>query len=210
MPCNHKFQSYLNLEKIDFEPTTLIIGTFIPEWPANNADWFYGNTASNYLWDVLPRLYGEASLINATPAEWEQFCHAKGIAITDLISGIDDADSQNPEHVKLLGGFADKGMVYHFDDFEFINIAQLLRRHNTIKNVYFTRGIIEAFWKHLWNPVMQYCRLNDIRERRLLTPSRDALYLHEAYNKKHPENQLALLEDYIFMRWQEEWHLNKV
>jgi len=45
MACNHKFIEYLNLENLDFEPTTLIVGTFNPEWPAGNqAEWFYGRT----------------------------------------------------------------------------------------------------------------------------------------------------------------------
>ncbi|WP_411726187.1 hypothetical protein [Methyloglobulus sp.] len=32
MACIHKFASDLNLEQIDFEPTTLIVGTFNPGW----------------------------------------------------------------------------------------------------------------------------------------------------------------------------------
>lgn len=45
MPCNHKFQEDLNLERLDFKPTTLIVGTFNPEWPdGNQAQWFYGRT----------------------------------------------------------------------------------------------------------------------------------------------------------------------
>src|SRR5439155_10013157 len=120
----------------------------------------------------------------------------KRIAITGLISSIDDADPANQEHINLLNGFADKGIVYHFDDFEFTNVVRLLKDHPTIKSVYFTRGIIEAFWKHLWNPVMQYCKLNGIHERRLITPSTEASYHLEAYNKEHPEPPLERLEDY--------------
>ena len=97
MPCHHKFQNHLDITNIDFEPTTLIVGTFNPSWPAtNNSEWFYGRTAKNYFWDVLPRLYGEESLINAGAKEWTQFCRDKHIAITDLISSIDDAEPDNP------------------------------------------------------------------------------------------------------------------
>ncbi len=74
MSCNHKFIRDLELERIDFEPTTLIVGTFNPEWPANNTvEWFYGQThdansnRSNNFWDILPKIYGEPSLIDATP-----------------------------------------------------------------------------------------------------------------------------------------------
>ncbi len=147
MACLHKFHNNLNLEQLDFEPTTLIVGTFIPEWPAGNpAEWFYGRTANNYFWHVLPKLYGEESLINVTPDEWKQFCKDKKIAITDIISSIDDADPDNTEHNKALTNYADKAIVHNFDDFVFVNIVQILRRHPSIKNVYLTRGITgEAF-----------------------------------------------------------------
>ncbi len=206
MPCNHKFRNYLDLERIDFEPNTLIVGTFNPEWPANSAEWFYGRTAGNYFWDVLPRLYGGQSLINATPVEWKQFCHDKKIALTDLISSVDDACADNPEHNKILGGFSDKALVYNFDDFVYVDIVRILRNHPSIKNVYLTRGITEAFWRHVWNPVNQYCSRNDIRERKLLTPTADASYLHGAHNKEHPVDVMPLLEDYILMRWKQDWH----
>ena len=213
MSCNHKFIDDLNLERVDFEPTTLIVGTFHPEWPANNIEWFYGQTVdangnrSNNFWDVLPRVYGNTSLIDASPVEWKQFCRDKKIAITNLISSVDDADPANPEHIKILTGADDKAIAWHFDDFVFVNIPRVLRTHPTITNVYLTRGITEVFWRHLWNPVMQYCSLNNIRERKLLPPSGHSLYQHEAYNSENPQNPIARLEDYILMRWQEEWHL---
>ncbi|MCW3123707.1 MAG: hypothetical protein JWQ38_3199 [Flavipsychrobacter sp.] len=208
MPCNHKFQNELNLELIDYEPTTLIVGSFNPGPPVNNtAGWFYGRTASNYFWDALPRLYGEESLINATPAEWKQFCRDKQIAITDLISSIDDAEPESREHQKILAGFSDDAIAYHFEDFTFVNIAQLLQRHPTIKNIYITRGTTEAFWRHLWNPITQYCNRNNIREGKLLTPSGDdTIYQHGAYNEQHPDKQVPLPQDYILMRWKQEWH----
>jgi len=57
MACNHKFKKYLKLEKLDFIPETLIVGTFNPAWPAGNyAEWFYGRTSNNYFWEVLPNL----------------------------------------------------------------------------------------------------------------------------------------------------------
>jgi hypothetical protein len=207
MPCNHKFQIYLDLTQIDFEPTTLIVGTFNPSWPeSNTAEWFYGRTASNCFWDILPRLYSEASLINATHVEWKQFCRDKQVALTDLISSIDDAEPGNREHIKMLGGFSDKAIEHNFDDFNFMDIVQLLKGQPSIKNVYITRGVMEAFWRHLWYPVAHYCNANKIHERKLLTPSSDASYQHEAYNKEHPENKIIELEDYILMRWRQEWH----
>ncbi len=140
------------------------------------------------------------------PAEWKLFCRKKQIAITGLIKSIDDADPDNPGHVKILAGSDDKAIAWHFDDFVFVNILQLLQRHSTIRNVYLTRGITESFWRHVWNPVMQYCSLNNIHERRLLPPSAAPLYQHEAHNNENPDRAIPLLEDYILMRWQQEWH----
>ena len=208
MPCNHKFQNHLHFQQLDFEPTTLIVGSFSPQWPAsNNAGWFYGRTDEICFWDVLPRLYGTPSLINAAPADWKKFCHDNRIALTDLISAIDDADPGNKEHVKILGGFSDKALVYNFDDFVYVNIVQLLRQNATIKHVYITRGVTEAFWRHLWNPVAHYCNSNDLHAKILLPPSVESGYHHSAYNVEHPSNTILRLEDYILMRWKQEWHL---
>ncbi len=206
MPCNHKFQNELHLELVDYEPTTLIVGSFNPDLgDKNTAAWFYGRTAESCFWDVLPRLYGEPSLIDANPEQWKQFCRDKRIALTDIISCIEDAELTNKAHSRALAGFTDKAIEYNFDDFGFVNIAKLLQSRPTIKNVYLTRGITEPFWRHLWNPVVQYCNRNGMHERRLLTPTHDADYHHEAYNHDHPANKIPKLEDYILMRWQEEW-----
>lgn len=207
MACLHKFNKHLHLEHLGFEPATLVVGTFNPAWPANNtAEWFYGRTLHNYFWDVLPRLYGRDSLINATPAEWKQFCHDKQVAITDLIMSIDDADPAIPEHNRMLGGFSDEAIMHNFDDLNYVDIVQLLQRYPSIKNVYLTRGITEAFWRHLWNPVMHYCNVNGLHEAKLLTPSGNARFQHGKHNKDYPDDVVASLEDYILRKWQEEWH----
>jgi hypothetical protein len=207
MPCNHKFRKHLLLQGLDFEPETLIVGSFDPEWPASNtAQWFYGRTATTYLWDVLPRIYGEPSLIDAPAADWQQFCRFNKIAFTDLISGIDDADPSKKNHDRMMGGFSDNALVYNFDDFVFTNIVGVLKQHPSIKNVYLTRGVTEAFWRHLWNPVAHYCSVNGLRERKMLTPDDSVAYHHKAWNQEHPDAQIARLQDYILMRWRQDWH----
>ncbi|RYE26543.1 MAG: hypothetical protein EOP51_00305 [Sphingobacteriales bacterium] len=207
MPCDHKFKSQLDLSAIDYEPTTLIVGTFNPQWPTNNtAEWFYGRTVTNCFWDVLPRLYGEQSLIEAGPAEWQQFCRDKQISLTDLIRSVEDAEAGNTNHVKMLGGFSDEAIEYNFEDFDFVNIVSILKLHPSIKNVYTTRGVTDAFWRHVWNPVAHYCSVNHLHERKLLNPSKEAAYQHEVYNRDHPDHTIERLEDFILMRWQQEWH----
>gem|GEM_PF-441429 len=207
MPCAHKFQRDLDLTRLDFEPDTLIVGTFNPAWPlGNDAEWFYGRKTNNFFWDVLPRLYGEPSLINAPASEWKAFCRDKKIAFTDLIWAIDDAEPDNREHIKMLTTYADKTIEYRFEDLEFVDIVKILQRRATIKHVYITRGVTDAFWRHLWNPVMKYCNVHQLHERKLLTPSDEAAYQHEVYNNEHPNDKVLLLEDYILMRWKQEWH----
>ena len=207
MACDHKFRSFLNLGKLDFEPTTLIVGTFDPEWPVENPSlWFYGRTAENYFWGILPRIHGCDSLINASPDEWKLFCCEHQIAITDLISSISDADPKNSSHQKMLGGYSDNALIHNFDGFKFVNVVALLQGHPSIKNVYFTRGISELFWRHLWNPIAYYCSMHKISQRILLTPDEKALYQFKAYNNLNPDGNISRLEDYLLFRWRQVWH----
>lgn len=207
MPCNHKFCKHLLLQGLDFEPETLIVGSFNPEWPENNtAQWFYGRTENTYLWDVLPRIYGEPSLMDSPVADWQDFCKRNKVAFTDLISAIDDADRTQKNHERMMGGFNDNALVYNFDDFVFTNIVGVLKKHPSIKNIYLTRGVTEAFWRHLWNPVAHYCSVNNLRERKILAPDDSVAYHHNAWNQEHPAEAITLLQDYILMRWRQDWH----
>lgn len=218
MACQHKFHEYLFLNGLDFEPTTLIVGTFNPSWPAgNNAAWFYGRThdahgnRNNSFWDVLPRLFeDEPSLINAGPAEWKLFCTRKKIAITDLISSINDADPENPEHIKFMRGFADNVIAEEFHEHEFVDIVLLLKNNPSINKVYITNGVNGAFWNNLWNPVIDYCNQNNISCNKLLTPSKNARFSMFTHNKSNPNNQYNMnnLNDYILMKWEEVWNQN--
>lgn len=207
MPCYHKFYDELRLTRLTFEPEALIVGSFSPAWPVtNDAGWFYGRTESSCLWDVLPRLYQEPSLINATPQVWRDFCADNKIAITDIIACVEDADQGKPDHQRILGGFSDEAIVHHFGNFEFVDVAGLLKQHPSIKHVYLTRDIRDAFWRHLWGHVIHYANHNELYERQLLTPSVLSKFQHSAYNKLHPEQPVFTLEDYVLMRWQEVWH----
>lgn len=207
MPCRHKFYSELNLAHLDYEPETLIVGTFSPEWPEDNtAEWFYGRTDESLFWDVLPGVYGAAPMRNSSADEWRQFCRARKIALTDLISEIEDAEAVNKKHQKMLGGFSDKAIMHNFDDFAFTNIVGLLQQQGSIRNIYLTRGITEAFWRHLWSPVMRYANAQGVHERILLTPDESASYQYEAHNAAHPHASLPSLADYLVMRWKEVWH----
>jgi hypothetical protein len=207
MPCIHKFSDYLYLNKVDFEPETLIIGTFNPSWPQNNyANWFYGRTDKNNFWDVLPRLYSNTSLINNSHNDWKLFCSKNKIAITDLIYSVDDALPDNKEHQKWLSDYSDKNIAEKFHRHTCVDIISLIAKYSSIRNVYLTRSANEKFWKEKWKPIAKYCSEKNIASTCLLTPSGYAFYQLGAYNNKNPSKRIEKLEDYILREWKAKWH----
>jgi hypothetical protein len=211
MPCQHKFIEDLNLKKIDFEPTTLIVGTFNPAWPANNrAEWFYGRTRNNYFWDVLPTLFYQPGLrnipANDKPLIWKQFCNHHKIAITDLVSCINDADQDNPQHQEWLNGYTDHAIAAHFDDFELTNLIGLLHQNPSIENVYLTTKAQIPFFNEVWNEIEIYCLARQIHCQRLLTPSGSARYqIPAGYIPQFPAYNVVLA-NFILENWRREWH----
>jgi len=214
MACRHKFHDYLTLEGIDYEPTTLIVGTFNPEWPeGNKAEWFYGRTHDEYsnqnnnFWEVLPRLYGLPSLINATPFDWRKFCRNNSIAITDLIYSINDATEGNLEHEATLQTYSDKAIAEKFNENVPVDIVGILEANPCIQNIYLTRSASGKLWGKLWTPIRRYARIHqNIRIQPLITPSGYAYFQHGKWNKENPDNQIRRLADFVLMRWQEVWH----
>ncbi|MEQ1484159.1 hypothetical protein [Methyloglobulus sp.] len=201
MPCIHKFANDLNLERIDFEPTILIVGTFNPGWNnlGNYAQWFYGRTNNNYFWDVLPRLYENSNLRLVPCAEWKAFCSHHKIALTDLIYSIDDADSDNQTHINQLKNYRDDAIARHFHRFTLVDIPAILENHPTITHAYLTRQTSANFWQQKWLPIVQYCNENGIKTQILLTPSGSARF-------QMPKSTDITLRDFIFKRWQNSWH----
>lgn len=201
MACIHKFHEDLPLNRIDFKPSSLIIGTFNPGWDnlGNTAEWFYGRTRNNYFWDVLPRLYGEQPLRQALPSDWKAFCKQHRIALTDLIARIDDADIANPNHVAYLKDYRDDLIARHFHQFSFVDISSLLSQHPTIRQVYLTRSVNDLFWRRLWQPIDNYCQTHGISAKTLLTPSGRARF-------QMPQTKAMTLANFIFQQWQNNWH----
>lgn len=211
MPCKHKFFEDLNLVNLNFEPTTLIVGTFNPAWPANNqSQWFYGRTRNNYFWDVLPALYQQPGLRNIPaankPLNWKLFCQTHKIAITDLIGSVNDADELNNEHQTFLGDYSDSNIAGRFNDFELTNVIALLKKYHSIQSVYLTTRAQIPFFNEIWNAIETYCSENNIRCRRLLTPSGSARYqIPTSYVPQFPVYN-GFLANYILENWHQEWH----
>lgn len=212
MPCPHKFLDDLNLGYVDYKIETLIVGTFNPEWPENNqAEWFYGRTHDQYglrnnsFWDVLPRVFGDESLLDGTPQDWKSFCAKHGIALTDLICCINDAVQGNHQHEKWLGGYSDTVIAKNFKKFQFTDIKKIIEDNPTIKSVYLTRGLGDTFWRRLWGPIKRYCDDHGIECENLLTPSKNARFSMFSWNSNNPDNPFNMgnLNDYVFMKWQQ-------
>ena len=201
MACIHKFAEDLKLDRLTFEPTTLIIGTFNPGWDnlGNYAPWFYGRTNNNFFWDVLPRLYENADLRKATHNDWKAFCNRHNIALTDLILSIGDAESGNQQHIQHLKNYRDDAIAKHFREFTLVNIIEILESHPSIKHVYLTRQISAGFWRQKWLPIAHYCNGHGISAQALLTPSGSARF-------QMPKLTDIALRDFIFKEWQNSWH----
>jgi hypothetical protein len=209
MQCRHKFQIYLNLERLDFEPSVLIVGTFNPAWPDNNsADWFYGRVHNNYLWDVLPRLFHhDSNLRRLGPSQWKSFCSANRIALTDLISSIDDADIENIRHQEVLSTYLDTSIAKYFTKFTFTQITALLRKNPSIKNIYLTRQKGLPLFDNQWKLVEEYATQNSLHVKNLLTPSASARFQIQDYKLANPTDRTPL-RNFIYESWKKEWHVN--
>ncbi len=205
MACIHKFHQHLNCIDLGFNPKILIIGTFNPEWPIDNyAGWFYGRTRNNYFWDVLPRMFGDESLRRSNHISWKNYCSLKQIAITDLISSINDAEESNSSHFEIISKFKDTEFADTFNDFEMTDLIQILENNSSIEKVFFTRNSgVELFDTQI-QMIKEYCQRNGIYFSNLLTPSANARYQMGGWNP-----QIMGLErnlpNFIFEKWINNW-----
>ena len=100
----------------------------------------------------MPALYeNEPGLRNIPqqqrPLLWKEFCVRNGVAITDIIRIIEDADEENPVHQNLLGGYVDNEIANNFNEFTFTDIIGILQNNPTIRNVYLTTQAQIPFFK---------------------------------------------------------------
>ena len=178
----------------------MIVGTFNPEWPATNyAEWFYGRTSNNYFWDVLPRVYTSSEMRTKNQSDWKIFCKTNSIAITDLISSIDDAEITNENHIKLLGEYTDTSIATNFKKQIPTNIVAILKSKPTIKNIYLTTTVNTGLFKDWWNSIKIHCKQNNIYCKQLMTPSKGARFLMA-------KGSGIKMPDFIYNDWKSKWH----
>lgn len=178
MPCNHKFIDNLSISYADWEVRTLFIGTFNPCWLAanNDANWFYGRTARNEFWCILPKIHENISLINDNKDIWVNFCRKNHLAITDILESLDNADEQNEFHRQAILGFRDNELQY-FDSTK-TDIIDILETHPTIKQICITRqDPLPIFWLNCFQSTFDWINHHPERNisiKYLRSPSRGA------------------------------------
>lgn len=121
----HKFRNFKNQQDIE----TLILGTFNPDTPENLAEFFYGR-GKNYLWNLLPKVYGQPGLKNSTLAEKNDFILKNKIGFTDLVQEI---EVELGEGNKYADDFIDSKIT------KWIDFALFLVDFPKVKNVFLTR-----------------------------------------------------------------------
>ncbi len=206
MPCRHKFIENLSCANVNYQPEILIIGTFNPEWPADNyANWFYGRTNNNYFWETLPRMFNEGSLRNLNHVDWKKFCSLKKIVITDLISSINDANEENPIHFEIISKFKDTEFAENFNDFEMTNILGILENNPTIKKVFFTRNPGVELFDNQIEIIHDFCNNNNIYFSHLMTPSKNARFQMRGWNPQMPDLDRNL-SNFIYENWLDKWN----
>jgi len=155
----HKFRNH----PFNIKSNILIIGTFNPDVPNNEADFFYGRTR-NYLWELLPKVFNEESLKSKDKQSKLDFMNKYGLEFIDLISEINcDVGEENNYDDAYIDN---KVNVWN-------NIIELLK-NSSIKEVYFTRKSFQNIKniKTYIEEIDNYCNKNNIRFGYLSTPAR--------------------------------------
>ena len=194
MACNHRFRKDLIP---DYSIKNLFIGTFNPEWNKvkDNANWFYGRN-NNSFWHIMPLSLDFNDLLNERTNRplLEEFCKINNIGITDLISQIKDADSNNPNHGEKIRSVRDNDLEY-FDEIIFTDIEQIIRNNkDTLIGVYLTR-YAHTFPRNgqllqKWNQIIELCNEYKIHTSDLVTPSNGYFRMNRIQKIEHWRNKI--------------------
>lgn len=159
MIVKHKLIDY----QIKANTEILILGTFLPE-TIDKIDFFYGSK-KNQLWELLPNVFDELSLINQPLQEKINFITKYKIDFSDLILKIKVPDD---EIKNRKDSFIDNKTI------EWNDIINLLLENKSIKKVFFTRKTltdVPNIEKQI-NTIENFCIRKQIAFSRLITPSR--------------------------------------
>lgn len=114
--------------KIDSQTETLIIGTFNPETPDNEANFFYSRKR-NFLWTLIPTAFRDDILKGKSKEEKLSYIKLRKIDFIDLIS---EVNVEEPNNYK--DNYLDQKVSKWRDD-----ITTEINKLKNIKRVGFTR-----------------------------------------------------------------------
>lgn len=200
--CQHKFYHDLNLDYVSWEVTTLFVGTFNPgccKEEDNSANWFYGRTQNNMFWDTLGFIYENNPQLGqqGNPEIWKAFCERNKIAVTDLITEINNVNLHGTDYQDLCNGFSDSKLENYIHNNQIVSteiemLIEFSPKLKNLKNVYLTRATANNPWNTLWNPINLICGLKKIHTARLITPGGFNYFQFNANFPRIPENLAQL------------------
>lgn len=156
----HRFLNH----QINPETEMLIIGTFNPETPDNDAEFFYGRSR-NYLWRLLPSAFGETDLKGASKKEKLEFIKQYKINLIDLIEEIQVEEGQDANY---YDGYIDNKVT------RWRNIIGIIDTLPNLKRVCFTRKTFSDIpdMKKQLDAIQKHCDNKGIPFKALTTPAR--------------------------------------
>jgi G:T/U-mismatch repair DNA glycosylase len=155
----HKFLEH----KINPKIETLIIGTFNPSTPNNNAEFFYGRSR-NFLWELLPTAFEQNSLKSASKQQKVDFINKYKIDFIDLIKEVDVEQGQEANYDDT---YIDPKVI------SWIEINELEKLKN-LKRVCVTRKTFSGvpnIKKHV-DEIEKYCKDKEIKFQKIVSPAR--------------------------------------
>lgn len=156
----HRFSNHT----ISPDTETLILGTFNPETPGNNAGFFYGRSR-NYLWRLLPTAFGENDLKGAPKTEKLDFINRFKIDLIDLIEEIKVEEGQEANYDDVY--IDSKVSIWQ-------NVISEIDKLPNLKRVCFTRKTFTGIpnMKKQVDEIQAYCEGRGLFFKALTTPAR--------------------------------------
>ena len=155
----YKFRNY----KVSPETRILIIGTFNPDIEENRIDFFYSRP-KNYLWRILPEVYGKESLKESTTERKVAFIENYQIDFTDLIASV--------RHLSGKANYSDSYLEKQ--ELEWNKTEELLKSLINLKLVLFTRRTFQGVpnLRNRFLFIQKECEKLKIVSRFVVTPTR--------------------------------------
>ncbi len=156
----HRFEDY----EISPDTEILIVGTFNPETPDNDADFFYGRDR-NFLWRLLPTAFQYDDLKRAVRKYKQDFIAAKKVDFVDLIKAVEVDEGKEAEYADA---YIDKSVL------EWTDIIAKIEKLKRLKKVVVTRKTFSDVpnIKLRVDEIFDFCSKHSLEFQCLPTPAR--------------------------------------